>query len=326
MKGARLARCVALASVLAAAPGAAEEAAPAASGAGAEARPERVSHDALRIELTPDAEARAGLELAPARSAELVPLRTAYGRVLDPLPLLDSVLARSAALRLLESARLELRRVEALRDHDRNASERELEAARLAFERAKLDLHAASARVSSAWGARAAARSDLDALVERLAAGDAAIGRLDLPAGEAASADDSQRIEVSLPARGAPSIPALVLGPAPSTDPMLQGAGYLVLLDAAPPPPGSPLVARLPSGERIAGVFVPAAAIVWSEGEALVFVEAAAHVFESRAVERLGALDGGWLAAGGVAVGDRLVVRGAQQLLSRALFPAEPAD
>jgi hypothetical protein len=292
-----------------------------AAAAGLLAPPGTAQPARVRIELSPDAVARAGLETAPAEASELTPEEKAYGRVLDPLPLIEPVLARTAARRLLEIDRIELRRVEGLRAHDRNASEREVEAARLAVERATLDLRSASARVSAAWGGAASGDADLDALVEKLAGGGAAIGRLDLPPGLLPFAPGFERIQVSVAAQG-DSLPALVLGPAPSADPVLQGPGYLIVLDARAPI-GAPVDARLPSRERIAGLLVPAAAVVWFGGQAFVFVEAEAHVFERRAIERLGAKEGAWVAAGDLVRGDRLVIRGAEQLLSQTLFSAQ---
>ena len=54
------------------------------------------------------------------------------------------------------------------------------------------------------------------------------------------------------------------------------------------------------------------------------FVETAAHQFESRAVSRLAPLPDGWLAAGTLSPGERLVIRGAQQLLAREILAQGP--
>ena len=69
----------------------------------------------------------------------------------------------------------------------------------------------------------------------------------------------------------------------------------------------------------------PRSAIVWRGSSAAVFVKTGEDQFESRAISRLGPLRDGWLAAGELEAGDLLVIRGAQQLLSRELLASAPA-
>ena len=152
------------------------------TGSGAPSREVRV--EGARISLGAGGAARLGLEVAPVAAAQASVERSAFGRVLDPLPLVEPVLAQRAARDALEQARSEYARARGLHEHDRNASTRDVEVARLAFERAALDERLAAARVAAAWGPVAADRGDLEALAGRLAAGTAALGRLDLPVGE----------------------------------------------------------------------------------------------------------------------------------------------
>jgi hypothetical protein len=267
--------------------------------------------------------ARSAVEIGSVESVEVELDHEAFGRVLDPVPFVDCVLARRGAARTLAFAEIETRRVERLHAHDNNASTREVETARLALERAQLELRAASARVAATWGAGAAGRRDLEALADRIATGSASLGRVDLPAGEPAP-EPPERLEVSAAGQGALPAAALVVGRAPATDPLLQGEGYLVVLDP-PPPAGSSLVARVPQRQPLHGLWVPTSAIVWRGGSPVVFVPSGA-AFESRPVRHLGSLRDGWVVEGALRPGDRVVLRGAQQILSSEILSAQAPE
>ena len=288
----------------------------------------QVRVDGARVSLDAGAAERLGLELAAAEPAQASLERVAFGRVLDPLPLVEPVLAQSAARGALEQARREYARARGLHERDRNASTRDVEIARLAFERATLDARTAAARVAAAWGPVAAERKDLDALAARLAAGAVAIGRLDPPAGDGPTAPAAlDEVALSAPGRAGPVLAAPVLGPAPAVDPVLQTRGILVLIEPDPPAPGTSLVARIPAPEApLAGAWLPASAVLWHDGEAVAFVEAGEGVFERTPIARLRSLRAGWLVGSGVRQGDRVVVRGGQQLLSAQLLPAASRD
>lgn len=297
---------------------------------GAEGAPTAASAegaDRATLALDAAAESRAGLALGAALAARGRGEIEAYGQVLDPVPLAEAVFARRAARAALEAARKEYARVKALHRGDANASTRELEAADVAFQRARLDLELAQARLASGWGAALAGRQDLDELVQGLAQRRMALARLDLPAGEAlAGAPSAARVRPAS-ARAAGD-PAQLLGPAPSTDPSVQGHGFLVLLEPGPAP-GTALVGRLTFPERsVRGVRVPRSAVVWRDGQAFVYVALGAGRFERRAVELHGQGDDerSWLVTGALAPGDPVVVSGAALLLSAEQTGGEGVD
>jgi hypothetical protein len=86
--------------------------------------------------------------------------------------------------------------------------------------------------------------------------------------------------------------------------------------------PGTPVIATLAgTGPVVRGVFVPAAAVVQWEGLSWVYVERPVARYLRERLETSRPVDGGWLVSGGetsspLMAGDRVVVRGAQQLLS----------
>jgi hypothetical protein len=266
---------------------------------------------------------RVAVRLATAEAAEIRSERAGFARVVDPLPFVDYVGARSAAQRTFELAEIERRRVEGLQAHDRNASQREVEAARLAAARAAVDLRSATARMVAVWGAGAAGRADLDALAERLASGAVSIVRVDLPAGAPGTRLDDLRIATT--GRAGSSLETVPLGPAPVADTLTQGLGYLLLVERDAPPTGTVLAARIESTPT-RGTFVPESAVVWAAGEPAVFIASPGGTFERRTVSRLGSLPGGWLVGSEIAAGEQIVVHGAQQLLSREILAASNED
>ena len=275
-----------------------------------------------------DAAQRERLALA---SASLVAGRdtgdvTAAGRVLDPTSLFDAALARATAHSVAERTGRELARVRVLSRGQENASARDLEIAEDDNRRARLDVEAAQSRFAAAWGDDLAERADLGALLARLAPRRAALARVDVPAAaDALGAPTGLRVAVAM--RPERALGAQLLGTAPSVDPVVQGVGWLLLIEPDPPPAGTALAATLHFADRaFEGVVVPRAAVVRRDGGSFVYVEAPAGSFERRAVSLLRPRDDGWLATGALAPGDRVVVRGAQELLGAEFAQSAPAE
>jgi hypothetical protein len=275
-----------------------------------------------RVTLAPEVVAAAGIETVRVERVTATPDVEAFGRVLDPLPLVEALHARAAARSAAAVAAAEYERVERLHRQDQNASTRDVETARVALDRARVELADASARVALVWGSGL----DADALADDLVAGRAAIVRIDLPAGEHVVSPPAT-VSLAPLARPDQLVRARVLGPAPTTDPQLQGDAYLALVAEGRPAVGTALRAAVPrQAEPLTGVGVPRAAILWSEGRAIVYVETSPGVFERRDVTLVAPLAGGSLVSDGVAAGDRVVTSGAAQLLSSAVLGVQPAD
>lgn len=246
----------------------------------------------------------------------------ATGRVLDPVVLIDAALARASARSVAQRTSRERTRVAQLSRGAENASQRDLEVATDADQRAQLDLDAAQARFAAAWGEQLSERTDLGALLRNLSERRVAIARIDLPA-EAEPLGDPSELRVATAVRPKQALPAHLIGRAPDVDPLVQGSGWLVLLEAAPPPTGAALVATLRFAARaMEGVVIPRDALLRGGGHAFVYVERGPGTFARVAVTPLRARDDGWLAASALAPGERVVVRGAQELLATEMTPA----
>lgn len=275
------------------------------------------------VTLAPDLAARAGIATVVVEAATAAVGIEGFGRVLDPLPLVEALHARAAARDLLAQARAEHERVARLHRDDRNASTRDLESARAAWARAAADAANAAARVAVVWGTGV---GDSDALADALAAGGVALARVDLPAGEHVA---QPPLTITVAAIGRPErrLAARVLGAAPTTDPLLQGDAYLALIGDDPPAPGTSLIATVArDAEPRRGVAVPRAAILWAEGRPLAYVETGPGTFARRALTLAAPLADAWLVTDGIAAGERVVTAGAAQLLSSAMLGAQPGD
>src|SRR6266404_3778371 len=217
-----------------------------------EASPSPGAAEPGHVTLSPDAVTSSGIETVAVARVTAPAEIDAFGRVLDPLPLVDALHGRGAARSAAAAARAEHERVVRLHHDAENASTRDVENARAALDRADAEL----------------------------ANGRAAVARIDLPAGEHV---EQMPATITVAAIGRPERPlvARVLGAAPTTDATMQGDAYLVLIAAEPPPAGTALRATVArAGAALAGVAVPRPAIVWFEGRPAAYVERGPGRFE----------------------------------------------
>jgi hypothetical protein len=109
---------------------------------------------------------------------------------------------------------------------------------------------------------------------------------------------------------------------APTADPHLQGQGFLLKVEAQgfALRPGTSVTGRLESpGNTKHGVEVPEAAVVRTGDRAWAYVQIAPTQFERRQLEVTSPVARGWFVPSGFVAGDRIVVTGAQALLSEEL-------
>jgi len=106
---------------------------------------------------------------------------------------------------------------------------------------------------------------------------------------------------------------------AAAADPTTRGQTVLFRVGSTgfPLRPGAAITAYIPiPGPTRAGVVIPRTAVVRSEGRAWVYVQLGEPRFRRQVVNLDAPTPGGWFAASGVGPGDRVVVDGAQTLLS----------
>jgi len=250
---------------------------------------------------------------------DLVTLRTNYVEAQSRLEK-----ARANA----EVARKEYDRLSALFHDDQNESQKALQAAEGASRvdaaevrsaSAELDLQASAVREN--WGnvvekwvtvGGSALRDVLDLRM--------ILVQITLPADQSAA---PQNVSLEMP--GAVFARATLISQFPRVDPRLQGSSFLYELPARPSlAPGVNLVAHLSIGRSLRGVTVPESAVVWSNGKAWVYQETGPNRFTRRAVTTDAPQGSGYFVAHVFSPGDKVVVGGAQLLLSEEFRPQVP--
>jgi hypothetical protein len=258
-----------------------------------------------------------GLQVEPLAAKELALETKAYGSVLDPTALSELVADLVSAQATAKAAKEELDRIRTLKEQN-NASARALQAAEAAVAREQAAAAAARQKLLAHWGSAITRRSDLEIFVQSLAAGEMSLVQLSLPAGQNL---ESQPASARLFSVSGEVVEGEFIGPAATVDPQLQGQGFFFVATnhGVHLKPGAAVTGWLKlSGEPVAGVVVPESAIVRSGEKTWVFLQTAGTNFTRTQVVLNQRIDNqnSWLATEGLKPGDRIVVQGAQSLLS----------
>jgi hypothetical protein len=269
------------------------------------------------LQLDKEAQERAGLRVVPLEAGELQPEIKTLGRVLDPAPLATAVTEIAAAGAQFDAAGRELQRLKILHSQNQNVSTRAVEAAEAAAQRDRIAAEAAQLRLLSTWGKSIAEERNLNTIVHQLASQEAALVRVDVPPLQTMSGEPKAARIRSLSAGNL--LPAEFVGPAASVDAQTLGRGFLFLVRTNNLAANAVLDAWLSvGGEAEKGAIVPRDAIVRHEGEAFVYVQNGGDRFVREKVELEHPVEKGWF-VDGLKPGTRIVIAGAQQLLSEEL-------
>jgi hypothetical protein len=280
-----------------------------------------------------EAQSRSGIATAPLQPATYRPESAAFGVVVDIQPLLalrgrhaTAAAEAGSAEAAIKASRDEYERDRALFADDRNVSLKALQAAEAAYRADQARLRAATATLREVG---AAARQQFGETLERwafdpdskefasLIAQREALVRVTL-AGDM-KMEAPKLIQVDAP--GHPRSSAQLVSASPQSDPAVQGRSYFYRSSAFLPS-GMRVVARLPvSTQAIEGLMIPDPAIVWYGGQPWAFVGETAQRFVRRPVRGQPSSSGGVFITEGFKEGDRIVVTGAQLLLSEELRP-----
>jgi hypothetical protein len=147
---------------------------------------------------------------------------------------------------------------------------------------------------------------------------DRLFARVDVPVGEHVPPTVPTARIVAVGYEDAPVLADRV-GLAATSDPAAQGQSFLFRLRETRfgLRPGLAVTARIAlSGPRTQGIVIPSSALVRLAGKSYVYVQTAANEFVRKEVTLDQPTEDGYLSARTVAAGDRVVVQGAQLLLS----------
>lgn len=283
-----------------------------------ESRVSRDTNGNVVIKLDVETQKLIQLKAEPLVASQLSPELKAYGRVLDPAPLAALVTELATAQAAYAASSNELARLKILSTSG-NASARALQSAEAAEQHDRLAAQSARDRLVMAWGKWIVEQHDLPAFLQTLTALDNALIRVDLSASQQFPASPTGARIVGLSGRTAE---AEVLGRALSVDPQTQGQGLLLQLKNNDSRflVGEAVTGflKLP-GEPLNGVNIPRAAIVRAEGAAWVYVQNGEGQFTRKQIALDRPVEGGWFITEGIAPGDKVVLMGAQTLLSEEL-------
>ncbi len=273
---------------------------------------------------------RSGIAVAPPESHTHREEVKAYGMVVDLQGLVDLRNGFVTAKAQMEKARVDLavsrqeyERLKALHADNRNISDKVLQAAEGRWRSDEVNSRVAQEALQTLrgtarqrWGGvLATSASDASPAFDRLLQQQDVLMQLTLPAGTHLPAvPQTARVQTA----NGTFVAARLVSPAPHTDPRIQGASFFYI---APAPttglvPGMSVLAYLSVGPQVSGVVVPASAVVWWQGKAWVYVQQGPDRFVRREVPTESPVQDGWFVANGLAPEDRLVVSGAQLLLS----------
>ncbi len=282
----------------------------------------RSSGGQVVVELSRDEQARIGLETEVVNAVIQSQEATAYGVVLDPEPLaaLDAELASARAA--VAASRAEYERARLLHSERQNVSLKDMETAQAKFQADQTQLSLQYQRLADEWGIQLFAMSPaararlIDALTKRIAG----IMRVSLPPGQALSGEPKEARLVVLGYETQPLV-TRTIWPAPTVDSHLQGQSFLLEVERQgfPLRPGMSITAYLGSPGTAKAVEVPEAAVVRMGDRAWAYVQIAPTRFERRQLEVTIPAARGWFVRSGFEAGDRVVVTGAQALLSEEL-------
>jgi hypothetical protein len=116
----------------------------------------------------------------------------------------------------------------------------------------------------------------------------------------------------------ATKISAKFIVSASRTDPRIQGQSFFYVAPAKDVGmlPGMNVIAYLATGPRVQGVVIPSSAVVWWQGNAWVYIQTDSVHFVRREVSTDSPVKDGWFLKKVELQGDRIVIKGAQLLLS----------
>jgi hypothetical protein len=286
------------------------------------------------ITLARQAQEKGGIIVSQLRPVSFVKKVQAYGTVLQLQNLTDirNGYARAKtqgekALTNLDFSKKEYERLKALNEDNKNVSDKTLEAAWSALHNAEENVRASREALvimedtaHQQWGGVIAQWMLKDSpALRRLLQQEEVLIRLTLPAGARITRMPEN---ISLLLADGSAVSASFVSLSPRTDPHIQG---ISLFYKAPPAgkllAGMNVTAEMPSSGTQSGFFVPASAVIWLQDKAWVYIKKSETGFSRVEVPVSNPLNEGYFVSDVFSSGDRLVVKGAQALLSEESMP-----
>lgn len=195
------------------------------------------------------------------------------------------------------------------------AAQEALNASQKSIEAAEESLHALEDGARQQWGPVATRwLFENTSAYQRLIRQQDLLIQITLPAGmQVSSGPESVRVQTA----SGTVLSANLVSTSPRTDPRIQGMSFFYMAPAqAGFLPGMNVLAYLAFGAPVEGFLVPASAVVWWQGRAWVYVQKDEDQFVRREISSEAPVKEGFFVRKGFSAEDRVVVKGAQLLLS----------
>ena len=285
-------------------------------------------------------QAQAGIRTRPLTPVRYRARVSAYGVILDPLPLLKLRTSYTAALgqagvarATVTAAQGEYERLRHLNRDGQNISIKTAQAAQAAYRSDQARLTAALANAASLrqmaltqWGP---------------ALGGWILGKVGDPLIRLFNGHDALLLVTLPPSLAIPSMPPVVhvesgkptaytdarlISTAPQSDPSVQGETYFYRMPAHHVRVGMRVAVDVPlAGQATQGIVVPDSAVLWYAGQAWVYLQTDAEHFVRHLVSTRNPVPSGWFETD-IRPGQRVVTQGAQLLLSQELLAPPSAS
>jgi hypothetical protein len=296
------------------------------------------------LELEPSVQQNAGITATALKSVLYREQLQAYGTVLLPDGMIDLrsvyTAAKAAADKdaaVLDATRREYERLKKLNADNRNVSDKALQAAGAALKSDEADANASDQRLNTVKEAAAAKWGGTVSEwifyatpeYKRLAGLKDVLIRVTLPSDKSVRAAP-EIISIQIPEK---LISARLIGPAPNADPRTETASFLYLAHSHAPDladlvrlvPGMSVQALMPVGPEVSGVVVPFSAVLWQQGKAWAYIRTDREHFARREVPVSNPVRNGYFVPEAFRPGEKVVISGAQILLSQESRPSGPA-
>jgi hypothetical protein len=162
------------------------------------------------------------------------------------------------------------------------------------------------------------------AIMARLASGRSVLVRVTFPLGALGNAIPAT-LQIARLGANPKSWTSSTIWEAPA-DNAFPGRGFYALLDGSDLAQNEHITATVPVGAAQAGVIVAAAALIYGDNEAWVYVQTRPETFLKTRIDIGKPLGEGYFVADGIRVGQRIVTGGAGLLLARETNPSTEAE
>ncbi len=275
----------------------------------------------------------AGVKVLTLKTVQFFPESRALAKVMDLRPLLalrnryNQVLAAYHLAKVeVAAATQELARLTKLAKSTGSVARKNVTEARIALQKAKAALRGHEIALQSVkdeaiqtWGPVITRwlLEDKDKEWQRLLSHQDSLLFVTLPVGVLLSPEVSF-IKVSTDGLRRSARKAYLVSPAVTTDKLLQGETYFFKTVTGKLRTGMRLDAWVPQSNTVLkGIFIPDHAIVWNEGQAWIYIQVGENQYQRLKLASPLPAAGGVFVQQGVQAGDKLVIQGAQMLLSQ---------